>query len=371
MSIAFRAAASTHNFYASTSVVVNKPTGTVDGDLMIAIIGGTPSTLAGWTSIGSAASGTSMNTVGAFWKKASGEGASYTWTITTSDCWGVIVSYSGCDPTTPVDTTHTTTAAHTGTAFTPTSITVSQATQLMVGWAQEYKFDGTGSGSTTWTVTGATSRSTSSNVTGASPNTEQNSYVICDKTPGTGSQTQTLTASQASDGGVSGLILLNAAGVSVAPGVATVTAAGLGPTAVEVPGAAAGKASATAAANNPSVAIGVPAGVATATTAGSPVVLGRAVTSAGATAAGRNATVLIGWLANAGRASVTATGLSPQHIGLGIFPSSVDNSATAYNPVVNVPGQNVPARTYVVPVENRRFIADPTDVRIIMVQPDA
>lgn len=369
MAISFVAASNAHNFYSSGTLTITKPTGTVNDDLMIAVIGGTPSTLTGWTQIGTGASGTSLATVRAYWKKAASEGASYAWSITSStDAWGVIVSYRGCDPTTPVDTTNTTTGAHTGTAFTPSSVTTT-AQQLLVGWAMEYKFDGSGSASTTWTVTGATSRSTASDVQGGSPNNEETSYVICDKTPGAGSNTQTLTASQSSDGGVSGIILLNPAGTSASAGVATITAAAYGPTVTVVPGIGAGSAPATAAGQSPRAGIGALAGVATATAAAVGAVRGKVAGIALATATAYNASVLIGLQARPTTAAVTATGRMPLYVGIGIFPSRATASATAFNPNVLLPGGGSPTRIYYVPVETRTFVADPSDVRVITVMP--
>lgn len=73
-----------NNTTASTSIVVNKPTGTVDGDVLIAHISDSSqadviSTPSGWTAITSVSG--SAGTSYLFYKVAASEGASYTFTI--------------------------------------------------------------------------------------------------------------------------------------------------------------------------------------------------------------------------------------------------------------------------------------------------
>jgi len=97
------------------SVTVNKPSGTIDDDFMFAIVisargsdadGSTISSAPpGWTEehnyINTAASG---QQVYIYWKIASSEGASYTWTWTDSDCSSVgqIMTYRGVDTSSPI-----------------------------------------------------------------------------------------------------------------------------------------------------------------------------------------------------------------------------------------------------------------------------
>jgi hypothetical protein len=110
MTIARRAITVTSSA-AANSVVVNKPTGTVDGDLMLAIFchatGTTDVSLAapaGWTMIGSAGVNGDLNGK-AWYHVAASEGASYTFTSSTSnDGVIMIASYSGVDTTTPINT---------------------------------------------------------------------------------------------------------------------------------------------------------------------------------------------------------------------------------------------------------------------------
>lgn len=136
MAIAFRAQAEGHG--TANNQTVNKPTGTVDGDLIIAVVetfaGGThdlSSAPAGFTQIGTTvtwrtASPDSKARV--YWKIASGEPATYTFNgnAGTSPNWQVYVSsYSGpVDAATPInqfDQTAVTTATNpiSGTSITP------------------------------------------------------------------------------------------------------------------------------------------------------------------------------------------------------------------------------------------------------------
>ena len=107
MAIAFRAAAAAGS-NGDTQVTINKPTGTVDGDILIASIykrnaaAITPPT--GWTFIRTVAQG-ATDDVNLYWKRASGEGTTYQWTWTGSNAnRGTISSWPGCVATgDPVD----------------------------------------------------------------------------------------------------------------------------------------------------------------------------------------------------------------------------------------------------------------------------
>jgi hypothetical protein len=94
-----------HNSVNSTPITITKPTGTVDGDVMIAIVSvsgaaHTPSTPSGWTVLDTETTGPSVQT---YWKIASSEGANYSFTFTSGQsASGIIISYSGADGTTPI-----------------------------------------------------------------------------------------------------------------------------------------------------------------------------------------------------------------------------------------------------------------------------
>ena len=91
-----------------SSLVIGKPAGTVDGDLLIAIVSGeddgaTITPPAGWTQIFSLVSSGGFQAV-AWYRVASGEPASFTFTSTLShEMDGGVMRYSNTHPTTPID----------------------------------------------------------------------------------------------------------------------------------------------------------------------------------------------------------------------------------------------------------------------------
>lgn len=92
----------------TTTLTCNKPTGTVSGDVLVAIIGYYLPTApitppSGWTLGGSNANG---NNAGIWYYKVAGgsEPATYAWTFTGSDeSHVVIAAYSGIDNVSPID----------------------------------------------------------------------------------------------------------------------------------------------------------------------------------------------------------------------------------------------------------------------------
>lgn len=111
----FRAVASATEFNGDTSAVCNKPTGTVDGDLMVGFFfadGGfygatsdlTPP--AGWTTVTELLTA-NQPIVGIYYKVASSEGASYTWTCNdgSNRVLAIVTVTTGTyDTTTPIGT---------------------------------------------------------------------------------------------------------------------------------------------------------------------------------------------------------------------------------------------------------------------------
>jgi hypothetical protein len=91
----------------ASTLAISKPTGTTDGDVMVAALysnlnetmGAPP---AGWTQIATEA--TSVMRLTLFYKVASSEGASYTFSFEFTN-WhvGIISSYSGADTTSPIE----------------------------------------------------------------------------------------------------------------------------------------------------------------------------------------------------------------------------------------------------------------------------
>lgn len=106
MSVSFVNAAGAGNASLGTTLTIAKPSGVVDGDVLVCGIvvhsGTAPSTLSGWTPIQSTAFGAS--TIATFYKVASSEGASYAWTTPNVVSAGIIAAYRGANPLGPLDT---------------------------------------------------------------------------------------------------------------------------------------------------------------------------------------------------------------------------------------------------------------------------
>ena len=115
------------------------PTGTVAGDFMIYTVaftdGGsftvTPTT-AGWTQIRRTDNGTTIGVV-SYWKAyQAGDPATFNVTFSAQTrCLGIISTYSGVDPTTPIDVENGQTTANSTTHATPT-VTTTGASRLLV-----------------------------------------------------------------------------------------------------------------------------------------------------------------------------------------------------------------------------------------------
>ncbi len=111
MALAFRAASTAASGAAVSSLLVTKPTGVVNDDVMVAFVTiGADQTVtsapAGWTLLGSNNTGGSTGDCRhyVYWKKAASEGANYTWGFSAGvDCAIAIVAYTGADLTTPID----------------------------------------------------------------------------------------------------------------------------------------------------------------------------------------------------------------------------------------------------------------------------
>lgn len=112
----------------STSIVITKPTGTVDGDVLLAFIeyngNDTITAPSGWTLLDTAAGGAAHQKTSCYVKLASSEPASWTWTIGSAIWEGSVSSWTGVDNTTKTEgdvaaTGATSTA--TASTLTPTS----------------------------------------------------------------------------------------------------------------------------------------------------------------------------------------------------------------------------------------------------------
>jgi hypothetical protein len=111
MAIAFRSYSET--VYATrTNTTIDKPTGTADGDILIAVIYSENNEVitppADWASFSSVGVGWGGKNE-CYWKRASSEGASWTWTHANQNTQGNVFAYSGCIATgSPIDATVTT-----------------------------------------------------------------------------------------------------------------------------------------------------------------------------------------------------------------------------------------------------------------------
>ncbi len=117
----------------NTSVIVNRPTGTVDGDVLIATAayaGGTLTPPAGWTlAISQVATGA---TLAIYRRVASSEPASYTWGLSTTDALAVAIStYYNVNTSTPVAAGGSQANAS-GTAMTAPTITPAAPSGLLL-----------------------------------------------------------------------------------------------------------------------------------------------------------------------------------------------------------------------------------------------
>lgn len=134
--IAVRGAATTASGSGITSVNINKPTGTLEGDVMVAAISlsGSQSITApaGWTLVLSGNNGTDVQ-VDTYYKPAgASEPSSYSFSWTTSTrAAGGILSYDGVDTVNTLDVTGTN-ATGTGTSVTSTSITTINRGDMLI-----------------------------------------------------------------------------------------------------------------------------------------------------------------------------------------------------------------------------------------------
>lgn len=160
MTVVFVADADVTNGTAGTSVVVSRPTGTANGHILVAFVAMTGLAAvtppAGWTLIGSQDSSASTR-IAAYWKLASSEPASWTWTLGSAQRnWGWVGAYSGVKTSAPVRASQGTPDTTAGTGFT-SSPTIALATGGMGVAAVSAVRTATGSG-TTWTGSGQNER---------------------------------------------------------------------------------------------------------------------------------------------------------------------------------------------------------------------
>ncbi|MEY2569013.1 MAG: hypothetical protein QOE35_3542 [Actinomycetota bacterium] len=136
---AFRDASSASNGAGGTSIVLNKPTGTQPGDVMVAQVaagGGSGTTItapSGWTQLDSKNNGT-LVAQKVFWRLATGnEPASWTWTLSSSqEASGGVLAYSGVEQVTPLDVTANNKTAAASTSHVAPAVVTTKANDELV-----------------------------------------------------------------------------------------------------------------------------------------------------------------------------------------------------------------------------------------------
>lgn len=124
----------------ASSVTVNKPTGVVDNDVMIAMVAwwtGTLTPPAGWTQIGTTeswAASSDTAKMAMYYKVASSEGSSYTWTNSSSpnEIYVSIRAYTGVNTSTPIDASSQTSTTTQGTSVVGNTITTTVANGMLL-----------------------------------------------------------------------------------------------------------------------------------------------------------------------------------------------------------------------------------------------
>jgi alpha-tubulin suppressor-like RCC1 family protein len=142
--ISYRASGTGENAAGATTVVVTKPTGTVQNDVMVAVIGVnqnaatvTLTAPSGWNLINANNSTTVLYSATYYKVATASEGSNYTWTInvagtpTAKKAVGVISSYSGVNTTTPIHVNGSQANAS-GTTMTSPSVTTTVANTVIV-----------------------------------------------------------------------------------------------------------------------------------------------------------------------------------------------------------------------------------------------
>lgn len=139
MAVAFRAKAEAVQA-AAANITIDKPTGTVNDDIMVAVLyvenDVAVTAPGGWALLTSVDHPSVAFDGYWYWKRASGEGASYTWTHSSAYRTGYIVSCSGCvTGVDPFDGATTGTATGTDATAECTSVTLTETDSLLLATA--------------------------------------------------------------------------------------------------------------------------------------------------------------------------------------------------------------------------------------------
>jgi spore germination protein YaaH len=142
MASTYRASASASTNGAGSTFTINKPTGTVQGDILVALMThdvGTSTTVtppAGWTSIATINNGATIGQDAYYLFAGASEPASYTWTMNAANAMdgGILCFTSGINTSVPVDVKSTNTGA--STAIVATGVTTTAYGDILIaGWS--------------------------------------------------------------------------------------------------------------------------------------------------------------------------------------------------------------------------------------------
>lgn len=139
MALAFRAASSIATGSSASSLTVNVPAGVQNNDILLAqvMLGSSQAvtTPAGWTLLAGPLADYTTSSVNAyvFWRVASSEPASYTFSFSGSaNSVGCMLAYSGGDPSDPIDDIQTAVDSSLSTSHNASAVTTSRGGNLIV-----------------------------------------------------------------------------------------------------------------------------------------------------------------------------------------------------------------------------------------------
>lgn len=122
---------------AQTSLTLNRPTGTTDGDLLVAVINlaslSTITAPSGWVLVHDTQHSSGAGHVSTYYKVASSEPASWSWTFASSTCDGWVGAYTGIKASDPFDASAHSHNLNAVSTITAPSIATTAANALLIG----------------------------------------------------------------------------------------------------------------------------------------------------------------------------------------------------------------------------------------------
>lgn len=204
MAIAFVNAQTAQLNAANTTLACNTPSGIADGNLMVTILelnaAVTVTPPGGWTHATGFAVTSGTNVLDAYYRVASSEPASYTWSFGSAKCNIACLGYSGTPASSPVDVSNAASTTSPS-ASTPTITTTGSADWIISAFSDR----DSAAGSTWTTPAGTTPRANLLN-TGSS----EGSLAVFDTngTVAAGSYSYSSTASTTQSNAVAGIIAI-------------------------------------------------------------------------------------------------------------------------------------------------------------------